>query len=127
MKNKILAMLVAFGLVGSVSAIEINENLSINGFIDGSITKTDSETVENRGEHIPARTISAKQIYVPSEILRTRRQSAVHNIDSCQIIRVCRRYERRENGDEHDCSEYQQRYNSQRTFRIISPEFTPSG
>lgn len=44
MKNKILAMLVAFGLVGSVSAIEINENLSINGFIDGSITKTDSET-----------------------------------------------------------------------------------
>jgi len=47
MKNKILAMLVAFGLVGSVSAIEINENLSINGFIDGSITKTDSETAGN--------------------------------------------------------------------------------
>jgi len=44
MKNKILAMLVAFGMVGSVSAIEINENLSINGFIDGSITKTDKET-----------------------------------------------------------------------------------
>jgi len=42
MKNKILAMLVAFGLVGSVSAIEINENLSINGFIDGSISKTDN-------------------------------------------------------------------------------------
>ena len=47
MKNKILAMLVAFGLVGSVSAVEINENLSINGFIDGSITKTDSETAGN--------------------------------------------------------------------------------
>ena len=47
MKNKILAMLVAFGLVGSASAIEINENLSINGFIDGSITKTDSETAGN--------------------------------------------------------------------------------
>ena len=47
MKYKILAMLVAFGLVGSVSAIEINENLSINGFIDGSITKTDSETAGN--------------------------------------------------------------------------------
>jgi hypothetical protein len=44
MKNKILAMLVAFGMVGSVSAIEINENLSINGFIDGSITKTDKDT-----------------------------------------------------------------------------------
>jgi hypothetical protein len=44
MKNKIMAMLVAFGLVGSVSAVEINENLSINGFIDGSITKTDNDT-----------------------------------------------------------------------------------
>jgi hypothetical protein len=35
-------MLVAFGLVGSVSAVEVNENLSINGFIDGSISKTDN-------------------------------------------------------------------------------------
>jgi len=44
MKNKIMAMLVAFGLVGSVSAVEINENLSINGFIDGSISKTDQNS-----------------------------------------------------------------------------------
>ena len=44
MKNKLIAMLVAFGIVGSVSAIEINENLSINGFIDGSISKTDNGT-----------------------------------------------------------------------------------
>ena len=44
MKNKIMAMLVAFGIVGSVSAVEINENLSINGFIDGSISKTDRGT-----------------------------------------------------------------------------------
>jgi hypothetical protein len=44
MKNKILAMLVAFGLVGSVSAIEINENLSINGFIDGSLSQSDPDT-----------------------------------------------------------------------------------
>ena len=36
--------IVAFGLVGSVSAVEINENLSINGFIDGSISKTDNST-----------------------------------------------------------------------------------
>jgi hypothetical protein len=43
MKNKIMAMLVAFGMVGSVSAVEINENLSINGFIDGSITKVDNQ------------------------------------------------------------------------------------
>jgi hypothetical protein len=42
MKNKIMAMLVAFGMVGSVSAVEINENLSINGFIDGSINKVDN-------------------------------------------------------------------------------------
>jgi len=42
MKNKILATLVAFGLVGSVSAIEINDNLSINGFIDSSYNKTDN-------------------------------------------------------------------------------------
>jgi hypothetical protein len=42
MKNKIMAMLVAFGLVGSVSAIEVNENLSISGFIDGSWSDTDA-------------------------------------------------------------------------------------
>jgi len=41
MKNKIMAMLVAFGLVGSASAIEINDNLSINGFIDSSYKSTD--------------------------------------------------------------------------------------
>ena len=42
MKNKIMAMLVAFGLVGSVSAVEVNENLSINGFIDSSWSSTDA-------------------------------------------------------------------------------------
>jgi len=47
MKNKILATLVAFGLVGSASAIEINDNLSINGFIDGSINKVDSQLANN--------------------------------------------------------------------------------
>ena len=43
MKNKIMAMLVAFGMVGSVSAVEVNENLSINGFIDGSVSQTDTD------------------------------------------------------------------------------------
>jgi hypothetical protein len=43
MKNKILATLVAFGLVGSASAVEINENLSINGFIDASWSDFDTE------------------------------------------------------------------------------------
>ena len=50
MKNKILAMLVAFGMVGSVSAIEINENLSINGFIDGSASQTDPDTGSKSAE-----------------------------------------------------------------------------
>jgi|SaaInl48_10m_RNA_FD_contig_81_265371_length_1059_multi_39_in_0_out_0_1 hypothetical protein len=43
MKNKIIATLVAFGLVGSASAIEINENLSINGFIDTSYTHVEDD------------------------------------------------------------------------------------
>ncbi len=38
MKNKILALLATIGLASSASAVEINENLSINGFIDGSYT-----------------------------------------------------------------------------------------
>ena len=36
MKNKILALLATIGLASSVTAVEINEYLSINGFIDGS-------------------------------------------------------------------------------------------
>ena len=43
MKNKILATLVAFGLVGSASAVEINENISIGGFIDGSYQNNESD------------------------------------------------------------------------------------
>ena len=49
MKNKILATLVAFGLVGSVSAVEINENLSINGFIDASWNDLDVQS--NTGDN----------------------------------------------------------------------------
>jgi hypothetical protein len=40
-------MLVAFGLVGSVSAIEVNENLSIGGFIDGSYSSSDTAGVDS--------------------------------------------------------------------------------
>ncbi len=43
MKNKLLAVLAAFGMVASASAVKINNNLSINGFIDGSYTLTDSD------------------------------------------------------------------------------------
>jgi len=43
MKNKILATLATFGLISSASAIEINDNLSINGFIDGSYVHDDQK------------------------------------------------------------------------------------
>jgi len=51
MKNKLLATIAAFGLVGSASAIEINDNLSINGFIDGSYQYSDADlaTTTNTG------------------------------------------------------------------------------
>jgi hypothetical protein len=42
MKNKILALLATIGLASSVNAVEINENLSINGFIDGSYIDMDT-------------------------------------------------------------------------------------
>jgi len=41
MKNKILALLATIGMVSSVSAVEINENISINGFIDASYVNSD--------------------------------------------------------------------------------------
>ena len=52
MKNKILATLVAFGLVGSASAIEINENLSINGFIDTSWSDLDASGSANDSQRL---------------------------------------------------------------------------
>tara|TARA_B110000008_G_scaffold245865_1_gene256410 strand:- start:1988 stop:2983 length:996 start_codon:yes stop_codon:yes gene_type:complete len=42
MKNKLIATIVAFGLVGSTSAIEINDNLSVNGFIDASYQEAEA-------------------------------------------------------------------------------------
>ena len=43
MKNKLIALLASIGMVSSVSAVEINENLSINGFIDASYSATDQD------------------------------------------------------------------------------------
>jgi hypothetical protein len=43
MKNKLLAVLAAFGMVASASAVKINDNISINGFIDGSYKYVDSD------------------------------------------------------------------------------------
>jgi len=44
MKNKLIAVLATFGMVASASAVKINNNLSINGFIDGSYSLTESDT-----------------------------------------------------------------------------------
>jgi hypothetical protein len=44
MKNKILALLATIGLASSVTAVEINENISINGFIDGSWSNIDNDS-----------------------------------------------------------------------------------
>jgi hypothetical protein len=41
MKNKLLAVMAIFGMVASASAVKINNNLSINGFIDGSYEATE--------------------------------------------------------------------------------------
>jgi len=41
--KKLIATIAAFGLVGNASAIEINDNLSINGFIDGSYQYQDTD------------------------------------------------------------------------------------
>lgn len=38
-----MALLVALSMAGYMSAIEVNENLSINGFVDGSYNSTDAD------------------------------------------------------------------------------------
>jgi hypothetical protein len=43
MKTKLLAVLATLGMVASASAVKINNNLSINGFIDGSWTDRDED------------------------------------------------------------------------------------
>jgi len=42
MKNKLLAVLATLSMVASASAVKVNDNLSINGFIDGSYATTDT-------------------------------------------------------------------------------------
>ena len=47
MKNKLIALLASIGMVSLLSAVEINENLSINGFIDASYSAdSDADTSE---------------------------------------------------------------------------------
>ena len=47
MKNKLFAVLAAFGVVASASAVKINNNLSINGFIDGSYQLSENDGAAN--------------------------------------------------------------------------------
>jgi len=54
MKNKLLATIAAFGLVGSASAVEINDNLSINGFIDGSYQYSENDLSTTDSPAAPA-------------------------------------------------------------------------
>jgi len=44
MKTKLLALVATLGMVASASAVKINNNLSINGFIDGSYNLSDGAT-----------------------------------------------------------------------------------
>ena len=44
MKNKLLAVLATLSMVASASAVKINNNLSINGFIDGSYQSVENDT-----------------------------------------------------------------------------------
>jgi hypothetical protein len=50
MKTKLLAVLAAFGMVASASAVKINNNISINGFIDGSVSNTDADGAATNDE-----------------------------------------------------------------------------
>jgi hypothetical protein len=54
MKNKLFAILAAFGMVASASAVKINNNLSINGFIDGSYKLVDSDTLADNDQGLDA-------------------------------------------------------------------------
>jgi len=42
MKNKLIAVLATLSMVASASAVKVNDNLSINGFIDGSYASTET-------------------------------------------------------------------------------------
>jgi len=50
MKTKLLAVMAALGMVASASAVKVNNNLSINGFIDGSYNNYDYSSGGNSVE-----------------------------------------------------------------------------
>ena len=48
MKTKLLAVMATLGMVASASAVKVNNNLSINGFIDGSYKLSDSDSSDTQ-------------------------------------------------------------------------------
>jgi hypothetical protein len=50
MKNKLLAVLATLSMVASASAVKVNNNLSINGFIDGSYATSDDGTANGKSQ-----------------------------------------------------------------------------
>jgi hypothetical protein len=50
MKNKLLAVLATLSMVASASAVKVNNNLSINGFIDGSYATSDNGTANGKSQ-----------------------------------------------------------------------------
>jgi len=52
MKTKLLALVATLGMVASASAVKINNNLSINGFIDGSYQMVDGTTAADDSQSL---------------------------------------------------------------------------
>jgi hypothetical protein len=52
MKSKLLAIMATLGMVASASAVKINNNLSINGFLDGSYQLTDAANPRDDNQQI---------------------------------------------------------------------------
>ena len=48
MKNKLLAVLATLGMVASASAVKVNDNLSISGFIDGSYAVEETDAAKTQ-------------------------------------------------------------------------------
>jgi len=52
MKTKLLALVATLGMVASASAVKVNNNLSINGFIDGSYQMVDGTTAADDSQSL---------------------------------------------------------------------------
>jgi hypothetical protein len=62
MKTKLLAVMATLGMVASASAVKINNNLSINGFIDGSWTDRNEDHLTAGGASNDSQDISVDEV-----------------------------------------------------------------